>query len=93
VTDIPEAPQLLIGHCHSCAAVIIFDPETAPSVIVDVGGRQIPPGTRLEPQQPWPAHWRREVLCDPCADTAEAVARTLGLFPLWPVREAHKIRG
>ncbi len=87
------AAELAMGHCHGCAAVIVFDPETVPSVIVDLVSRQIPPGTRLEPEQEWPAHWTREALCDPCADRAEAVAMTLGLFPLWPVRQAQQVGG
>ncbi len=88
-----DAPQLLHGYCHCCAEPVVFDPDTAPSVIVDVEGKQIPAGTRLEPDQQWPASWRREPLCDPCADKTEAVARTLGLFPIWPVRQAQKVRG
>lgn len=86
-----EDRESALGFCFSCAQLIIFDPQTAPCVVVDVSsGQPIAQGRRLRPDEPRPDSWVKRVLCDPCADLAEATAKLLGLFPLWPVRQAGR---
>jgi len=81
------------GVCHGCGRVFEYDPASSPSVLVDVEtGQPVPPDVELAACQQRPASWVRQPFCEPCADQAEAVARTLGLFPVWPAREAEKIR-
>lgn len=73
--------DIMVGPCHGCATVFAFDPATVASV--PAGGQQEPAGAQPDDQQ--------RPVCDPCADRAEAVVRTFGLFPLWPVRQAQQV--
>ena len=85
-------PQRAAGHCHGCATYFEFDPETAASVLFDLAmQRPVPADRKLAAGEERPASWRKLPVCDDCADKAEAEARTLGLFPLWPLREVQKV--
>ncbi len=90
MTDEPR--EIGAGHCYSCATFIVFDVAAAPSVVIDLAtGQPVPAERRLVADEPRPDSWVDQPLCDLCADRAEAVARTLGLPVLWPVRQVQKV--
>lgn len=87
-----EEREILFAYCFSCAQPFTFDPETVASVVIDLAtGKPVPAGRRVRADEPRPESWVSQAVCEPCADKVEAVALTLGVFPLWPVRQAQKV--
>ena len=90
-----EGAMIAMAPCGRCGAVFAFDPEEVPSVAYDTATRDfVPAGTPVPADGDgagWPQTWVNVPLCDPCADAAEEGAKVLGIYPLWPRREAAKV--